>query len=150
MYFNAKTIFLVFLFFPPKALFWWHWHSGRRSYFGQKLCFICLSWFWPTLLLTGFRFKSQIKPLKTCTLNPLAMIWKQSYTSASYLRRVEFIFSLGHRWNEFVSHNLACNKFISWSQNYSIKYCLKELIIRDGDPAMDIRDWSPSSVQEEV
>lgn len=46
------------------------------------------------------------------------MSWKQFYTSASYLRRVKFIFSLGHRWNEFVSHNPVCNKFISWSQNY--------------------------------
>lgn len=102
--------------------------------FWKNICFICISWFWPTLQVTGFRFKSQIKPQKTCTLNPLATSWKWFYTSASYLRRVEFIFSLGHRWNEFVSCNLVCNEFISWSQNYCItqlniawRYCSLEM-----------------------
>lgn len=69
----------------------------------------------------------------------LAMSWKQFYTSSSYLRRVEFIFSLGHRWNEFVSHNPACNKFISWSQNY----CTTQLNIawRDWSLEMETQRW---------
>lgn len=81
------------------------------------------------------------------------MSLKQFYTSASYLRRVELIISLGHRWNEFVSRNLACNEFISWSQKllyYPIKYCPKPLFMRDGDSVMDIRDWSAFSVYEDL
>lgn len=67
------------------------------------------------------------------------MSWTQFYTSASYLRRVEFIFSLGHRWNEFVSHNPVCNKFISWSQNY----CTTQLNIawRDWSLEMETQQW---------
>lgn len=111
----------------------------RWSYFGKKFCLICPSWVWPTLLLTGFRFKSQIKLLKMCTVNPLAMSWKQFYTSVSYLRTVEFIVSLGHRWNELVSHNLVCNKFISWSQNY----CTTQLNLawRNWSLEMETQRW---------
>lgn len=122
------------LSFPTKSTILLTLKAYEVIPFWRNICFICMSWFWPALQVTGFRFKSQIKPLKTCTPNPLAMSGKLFYTSASYLKRVEFIFSLGHRWNEFVSRNLVCNKFISWSQDYCTtqlniawRYCSLEM-----------------------